>query len=70
MMKTRIPGVLLLVSSGFIFSFALNTAQRDTATACWVVSTLMFIGAAMLLLKAIVGSSTVTAGDPPRKRRQ
>ncbi|PRB74548.1 hypothetical protein CQ012_12890 [Arthrobacter sp. MYb214] len=70
MMKRRIPGVLLLVSSVCIFSFALTTTQREAATACWVVSTLMFIGAAMLLLSAILGTSTVTAGDPRHKRQQ
>ncbi len=69
-MKTRVPGVLLLVSSVCIFTFALTATQRGAATACWVVSALMFIGAAMLLLSAILGTSSVTAGDPPQKRQQ
>ncbi|HCJ55267.1 MAG TPA: hypothetical protein DIT09_00335 [Glutamicibacter sp.] len=70
MMKTRIPAILLLISSVCLFAFALSTTQRDTATGCWVVSTLMFIGAAMLLLSSILGTSRVTAEDPPHERRK
>ena len=69
-MKSRLFGVVLLLASVCIFVLALDNSQRSLATTCWVASTLMFIAAAMLLLSGIVGSSSVTAGDPRRKRQR
>ncbi|UTT40046.1 hypothetical protein NMP99_01665 [Glutamicibacter mishrai] len=69
MMKTRLSGALLLLTSVCLFGFALNTAHRDTAMACWVLSTIFFIAAAMLMLGAIVGAPSVTAAKT-RKNRQ
>lgn len=69
-MKTRLSGAFLLLASVCLFAVALSVTQRDTATACWVVSAILFIAAAMLLLGTILGSSTVTAGDPRHKQRR
>ncbi|KSU65581.1 hypothetical protein AS038_11885 [Arthrobacter sp. NIO-1057] len=67
-MKTRLSGVLLLLTSVCLFGFALNAAHRDTATACWVLSTIFFIAAAMLMLGAIVGATKVTVTKTRKKQ--
>jgi len=69
MMKTRLSGALLLLASVCLFGFALNAAHRDTAMACWILSTVFFIAAAMLMLGAIVGASSVTATKSRHNRR-
>lgn len=68
-MKTKIFSALLLLTSACLFAFALSTSHREAAMACWVVSTIFFIAAAMLILGAIVGASSATCPEARRKRR-
>ncbi|MFJ2619945.1 hypothetical protein [Glutamicibacter sp. NPDC087344] len=69
-MKTRLIGTVLLLASVCLFVFSLDGSQRPTATACWVISTVMFIAAAMLLLGTIVGSSSATDAGSSRRRQR
>jgi len=68
-MKTKISGALLLLTSACLFTFALSTTHRDEAMACWIISTILFITAAMLILGAIVGASSATCPEARKKRR-